>query len=346
MAENELKIRILATALNFRDILKAMELYPGAAGDFGYEATGEVLEVGSAVLDFKPGDKVIAIGQGLLAGEAVVQEVQAAPLPHHLSPAQGASIPIVFLTAQYGLYHLAQLKKGQKVLIHAASGGVGLAAIALARLKGAEIYATASQAKQAYLKELGIDSVYDSRSTEFSQQILSDTGGTGVDVVLNSLTGAGFIAASLACLKQGGVFLEIGKLNIYTQEEMGKARPDVHYQVIAIDTRMNEEPRQIQKELHAILDLFHQKALTPLPITEYPVSEAMRALHYVQQAQHIGKVVLTNPQPFIYNPKATYLITGGIGGLGLELAKYLIAKGVKHLALTSRSHPSNSVHNG
>ena len=340
---DELKIRILSTALNFRDVLKAMHLYPGEAGDFGYEAVGEVLDVGRAVENFKAGDRVIAMGQGLSAGEAVVKKVQVALLPEGLSSAQGASIPVVFLTAHYALNTLAKIKKGQKVLIHAASGGVGLAAIELARSKGALIYATTSTPKQSYLKERGIEYIYDSRSLEFSQNILKDTDGIGVDIVLNSLTSPGFIEASLACLKEGGVFLEIGKLNIYSQAQMDNVRPDVRYYVIEHDRRLAEEPRQIQEELQALLALFAQNKLSPLPVTEYSVTETMEAFNYLQQARHIGKIVVNNPQPFTYNPNATYLITGGTGGLGIELARHLITKGVKHLALTSRSKASEAL---
>ncbi len=344
LAADEIKIHILATALNFRDVLKAMNLYPGDSGDFGYECVGEVIASGDAVQKIKLGDQVIVVGQGLLGGEAVVKVAQAVPLPKALSPAQGASIPIVFLTANYGLNQLANIKKGQKVLIHAASGGVGLAAIELAKREGAEVYATASRPKQAYLKEtLGLLHVYDSRSTQFSEQILADTEGQGVDIVLNSLTGEGYIPASLACLKEGGVFLEISKLNVYTKEQMGSVRPDVHYHLIEIDKRIENEPKQIQKELDAILALFASDELRPLPITQYPVVDVIDAFHYLQQSKQIGKVVLINPKPFEYASDATYLITGGTGGLGLALARHLLAKGVTHLALTSRSKASKEL---
>jgi NADPH:quinone reductase-like Zn-dependent oxidoreductase/NADP-dependent 3-hydroxy acid dehydrogenase YdfG len=344
LTDESVKIRILATALNFRDVLKSMHLYPGNAGDFGYECVGEVLDVGPQVKLFKPGDKIIVMGEGLLAGETVIREVQAALLPSYLTPEEGASIPIVFLTANYGLNQLAKIKKGQRVLIHAASGGVGLAAIQLARLKGAEVYATASQSKQPYLREvLGIEHVYDSRSLAFGEQILRDTRGLGIDVVLNSLTGEGFIATSLSCLKKGGVFLEIGKINVYSEIDMATARPDLAYHLIEIDQRMKEDPEVIQHELQSILALFSKGELSPLPMTVYPVTQAMAAFHYLQQSKHIGKVVLNRPMPFRYQPDASYLITGGTGGLGLELAKHLIDQGVKYIALTSRSVLSEAV---
>lgn len=342
LAENELKIQIDATALNFRDVLKAMNLYPGDAGDFGYECAGEVVELGRNVRKFKIGDKVIAIGQGLCGGMAVVNQQQVALLPKGLTSIQGASIPIVFLTANHALNQLAHIKKGQRILIHAASGGVGIAAIAFARLRGVEVFATASSAKQGYLKNtLGISMVYDSRSVEFSKHILRDTDGLGVDVVLNSLTGEGFIAASLACLRKGGVFVEIAKLNIYTKEQMHALRPDVVYHQMALDTRLQQEPTSIQKELQSILALFEKGQLTPLPITEYPVSKAADALHYMQQTKHIGKVVLYNPGVYRYNAKASYLITGGTGGLGLALAKHMLGQGAKRLVLISRGKLSS-----
>lgn len=344
LAKDEVRLRILATALNFRDVLKTMDLYPGDAGDFGYECTAEVLEIGSSVQDLQIAEQVIVFGFGLFGGEIVVKAAQVVSLPKELSSVQGASIPIVFLTANYGLNELAGLKKGQRVLIHAATGGVGLAAIEFARLVGADIYATTSTAKQGYLKEnLGLKHVYDSRDISFSQKILKDTNGLGVDVVLNSLTTEGFIEASLACLKEGGVFLEIGKRNIYTQAKMDEVRPDVLYYLIELDKRMQEEPKKVQAELKAIVALFTQGKLRPLPITEYKISHAVDAFHYLQQAKQIGKVVLTNTQPFKYRTDASYLITGGSGGLGFELAQHLIAQGARHLVLTSRSKPSEKL---
>lgn len=344
LANNELRIAVRATALNFRDVLSAMNLYPGDAGDLGYECVGEVLEIGSQVRLIKPGQRVLVVGDGLLAGQAIVKENQITLIPDDLSAEQAAAIPIVFLTANYGFNELAKIKKGQKVLIHAASGGVGLAAIEFARLKGAIVYVTASKSKQAYLKtNLRIEHCYDSRTLKFSKQILADTQGEGVDVVLNSLTSAGFIDASLACLKKGGVFLEIGKINIYSKEKMSQVRPDVNYHVIEIDKRIKEEPQAIQVELKAILQLFSEKKLNLIPLTVFPVTQAIEAFHYLQQAKQIGKVVLSIPKRFSYDSSATYLITGGTGGLGLELAKHLLKKGVRHLALISRNNASEKL---
>ncbi len=341
LGPNQLRLKVEVTSLNFRDVLKAMDLYPGDAGELGYECVGEVLAVGQEVKGIRPGSRVIVMGQGLLAGEAVVDAVQVCALPKELRPIDGAAIPIVYLTADYGLNQLAKLKPGQKVLIHAATGGVGLAAIAFSRLAGAQVYATASVAKQAYLREgLGIENVYDSRSTDFGAAILSATSGAGVDVVLNSLTSDGFIESSLSCLKQGGVFLEIGKINIYSSEKMKAVRPDVDYHIIETDQRMKDEPILVQKELNHILSLFSSGQLKPLPVTTFSVSDTIAAFHYLQRAKQIGKVVITYPASFQYQSEGSYLITGGTGGLGFALAEHLIAQGVKHLVLTSRSPAS------
>ncbi|MCW0218392.1 MAG: zinc-binding dehydrogenase, partial [Prosthecobacter sp.] len=283
MAADEVSIRILATALNFRDVLKAMQLYPGEAGDFGYECAGEVLATGSKVTRVKAGDKVIVTGTGLFGTDVIVSEHQVYLMPDNLTPEQGASLPIVFLTANYGLNILAKLKKGQKVLIHAATGGVGLAAIALAKLAGAEVYATTSAGKQAWLKEhLNVEQVFDSRSTAFKEHLKD------MDVILNSLTGEGFIEASLSCLKEGGTFLEIGKLNIYSKAEMSAIRPDVNYHIIALDKRMQEEPEQVREEMTGILSLFAANKLQALPIKTFTVSDTMEAFHYLQHAKQIG----------------------------------------------------------
>lgn len=338
-----LRIRIKATALNFRDVLNAMNLYPGEAGDMGYEACGEVIAKGSAVKDITLGSNVVMMGTGLFGTEVVVSETDVYMLPKTLSIQEGASVPIVYLTANYALNHLAKLQQKQKVLIHAATGGVGLAAIAFAKRAGAEIYATASQEKQAYLKAQGITYVYDSRSTDFAAQINKDTQNQGVDVVLNSLTSEGFIEASLSCLKKEGVFLEIGKLNVKSQEEMKLLRPDVLYHLIAMDVRMQEESYQVHNELQWIMEQFTIGELNPLPLHEFAIQDCIHALHFLQQAKHIGKVVLTYPQPFTYKDDATYLITGGAGGLGLALAEHLIVHGVRHLVLTSRRKASDDL---
>lgn len=339
----DVSVAIAATALNFRDVLKAMDLYPGEAGNLGYEGAGTIVAKGDEVHDLQLGDRVLITGTGLFSSQVNVHQLQVAKLPPHLSMLEGCCIPIVFLTAYYALVQLAQLKKGQKVLIHAAAGGVGLAAIQLAKLKGAVIYATASISKQAYLNSLGISHLYDSRNTDFASSILQDTGGSGVDVILNSLTGPGFIDANLRALKKEGCYLEIGKLNIYSHGVMKQQRPDIEYHIIALDERMSRQPELIHQELTHILTLFAHGDLVPLPLTVFDITASIEAFEYLQRAKNIGKVIISHSEEFNYKNDHSYLISGGLGALGFALAEHLISRGVKHLALLSRSAPTSQL---
>ena len=264
LAAHEVEISVCASGLNFRDVLNALGLYPGEPGPLGGEVAGIVRRVGKAVKSFKPGDAVFGLSASGFRSHAITYETLIIKLPKTLSFAQAAGLPIGYLTAFEGLIQLAKLKKGDKVLIHAATGSVGLSAVQLAKQVGAEIYATASSSKQTYLKELGIKHIYDSRSTDFGAQILKDTKNKGVDVVLNSLTSEGFIDASLSCLKKNGIFIEIGKRNIYSQEQMQSARADVEYHIVAIDDLMQQQPDYIGEMLQTITDLLTQEAIQPI----------------------------------------------------------------------------------
>ena len=212
-------------------------------------------------------------------------------------------------TAHYGLNHLAKIKAGDKVLIHTAAGGVGLIAVQIALNKGAETYATASKGKQQYLRELGIKHVYDSRNTDFGEEILKDTHAQGVDIVLNMLTSEGFKEASLNCLKQGGVFLEISKRNIYTLDEMKKIRPDVQYYVIAVDNIIVESPKAIEQLMKELVEMLGQGIIKPPYITRYPIEQLPIAMRDMQQAKQIGKIVITQPLPLIetISPESCYI---------------------------------------
>jgi acyl transferase domain-containing protein/NADPH:quinone reductase-like Zn-dependent oxidoreductase/acyl carrier protein len=342
--DDAVEIKIEATSLNFRDILNAMQLYPGNAGDLGYECCGEVIAIGKKVSQFKVGEKVIVFGQGLFANERIISQNQCVSLPNQLTPAQGASIPVAYLSAYYALFELANLKSGQKILIHAASGGVGLAAIAFALSKRCKIFATASNVKQDYLRNtIGLTHVYDSRSTNFSQQILKDTNGEGVDIVINSLTGEGFVQSSLKCLSKSGVFIELSKINIYSHEKIQSLREDVDYKLLELDSIMQHNPRKVQNDLNNIINKLVNNKLALLPITSYPVTQLPTAFKTLKEAHHIGKVVVNHISPFSYKKDKTYLITGGNGGLANKLTQHLIENGAKHIVLISRSEAKHHI---
>ena len=225
------------------------------------------------------------------------------------------------------------------MLIHAASGGVGLAAIQLAQQRGATVFATASTYKRATLREMGVEYVYDSRSTDFADQILADTGGAGVDVVLNSLTNEGFVEATVRATAQGGRFAEIAKRDIWTHAQMAAARPDIDYEIVALDATIEQEPERVGNLLAELADSMASGELAPLAVEVYPLTEAKTAFRRMQQARHIGKIVLQMPKPLQPRDDRSYLITGGLGALGLYTAAHLAQLGAGDIVLTSRRMP-------
>jgi phthiocerol/phenolphthiocerol synthesis type-I polyketide synthase C len=339
-APGEVQVEVHAAGLNFRDVLNALGAYPGDPGPLGGEAAGVVAALGDGVRDLVVGDPVFGMIAGSFATRCNTPTDWLVRMPANLDFAAAATVPIAFCTAQ-AVFELAKLQSGERVLIHAAAGGVGLAAIQLAQALGAEIYATASEAKQGYLRELGIEHIYDSHSSEFGDQILHDTGGAGVELVLNSLTGPGFVAASLDCLGDGGRFIEIGKRDIWSTEQIADARPDVTYHILALDDWMVQEPHRVRGLLAGIAGRLETDELRPLRRRIYPLAEAPAAMRTMQQARHIGKIVLSIEHAAV-RANASYLITGGLGALGLAACAWLAEQGARHLVLTSRREPDKA----
>jgi len=342
LGPNEIALDVKAAGLNFRDVLNAMGLYPGDAGLMGLECSGVVTQVGTRVRSFKKGDSVMGFVFGGFANRVITSDSLLVAKPATLSFVEAAALPIVFATAYYALHELAILKAGEKVLIHAAAGGVGLAAVQIAQQMGAEIYVTAGSAeKQEYLRKMGVEHIYHSRSLDFAEQIRKDTQGRGVDVVLNSLSGEGFIEKSVSICNSRARFIEIGKRGIWTQEEMAKSRPDIAYYIFALDSMILQQPAEAQVLLQSVVDQFSQEQFHPLPCKIYPLTKALEAFKFLQRAKHIGKVVLIPPtaKALQLDPSASYLITGGLGGLGLLFAEFLANKGARHLVLVGRSAP-------
>ena len=340
----QVEIRVRATGLNFRDVLNVLDLYPGDPGPLGGECAGEIAAVGTGVERLRPGDPVIALAPASFANYAVTLAEFVTPKPEHLSDEEAATIPICFLTVHHALCRLGQMQPGERVLIHAASGGVGLAAIQLARQVGVEIFATAGNPrKRQYLKSLGIEHVMDSRSLEFADQIREATGGQGVDLVLNSLTGE-TIAASLSVLRAGGRFLELGKTDLWDQRRVDEFRPGVKFHAIALDQMMAQEPETVHQLFREVMPQFVERRLQPLPLRTFRIQNMVDALRHMARAEHIGKVVIQaaaesgfGAQTLALHENGTYLITGGLGGLGLKLARWLVDRGARHLVLVGRS---------
>ena len=339
----EVLIDVAATGLNFRDVLNALNRYPGDASSLGSECAGTVAAVGEGVTRVAVGDRVLAMAEGSFASFATAPQAMVARLPEHLSYGAAATIPITFLTAAWSLQEVGGLRAGETVLIHAGAGGVGMAAIQLAQHVGARIFATAgSPAKRQRLVELGVEAVFDSRSLDFSQQILERTEGRGVDVVLNSLADE-FVDASVACLADDGRFLEIGKTGVWTTEQFTQVRPNGKYDVIFLGEECVRRPDDVGRWLDEIVGALDRGELQPLPARRFPLEHAVDAFRFMAQARHVGKVVLMATTGVDLAPGASYLVTGGLGGIGLAVAEDWAARGARRLVLAGRRAPDAEV---
>ncbi|MEB4211036.1 SDR family NAD(P)-dependent oxidoreductase [Mycobacterium sp. 94-17] len=328
----QVRVTVAAAGVNFRDVLVALGMYPGAA-QLGAEGAGIITEIGSGVTDVAVGDAVMGIF-GLAGSEAVVDRRLVTRVPSGWPLTRAAAVPVVFLTAYYGLSVLAGLRAGQRVLVHAATGGVGMAAVQLARHWGAEVFATASRGKWDTLRAMGFDDAHiaDSRTLEFERKFAATAG--GVDVVLNSLAGD-FNDASLRLLGPGGRFIEMGKTDLRDPEAVAQAHPGVTYRAFDL---MEAGPDRIAEMLAELLRMFAAGVLEPLPVTVFDARSAADAYRFVSQARHIGKVVLAMPDGPAGLAGGTSLITGGTGMAGAAVARHLVERHrVPHVMLVSRS---------
>lgn len=351
LGKGQVRIAVEAAGLNFHDVIVGM----GWAGDtmhadsaewMGVEASGRVLEVGAEVTDVAVGEQVFACAYrcSSFATEMVTWKGFVASATKSMPLAALATIPLVSATVAIA-FDLAQLKAGERVLIHTGTGGVGQAAIQLAQAVGAEVYSTASSTKQEYLRALGVEHVFDSRQTQFGEAILAATGGKGVDVVLNTLTGEGFIEASLACLATNGRFVELSKLNIWSEQKMATVRPDVSYHVLGIDVVRYDDQERLASALADVRRRMAGGELRPLPYSVWPFTEAVPAMEFMRSARHVGKIVLTMPplQGGQLKADRTYLVTGGLGGIGGAVAGWLADKGAGTIVLNGRRPPDAEV---
>ena len=338
----EVEIEVKAAGLNFRDVLNALGMYPGDAGLLGGECAGTITAVGSGVDGFQAGQEVLAIASGCFGSHVCVPAICVWPKPRNLSFQEAATIPIAFLTARYGLENLAGIKATDRVLIHAASGGVGCAAVQIVRRSGARLYATASPTKWPHLRSQGVENIMNSRSLDFAREIMDLTDGKGVDIVLNSLAGE-FIPKGLEILAPGGRFLEIGKREIWSQEQVRAVRPDVSYFPYDLAQLLLQNPADLNPILGEVLREIEAGSLKPIPHRDFPIESAASAFRFMAQARHVGKVVIstTRRSQFLRGDR-TYVITGGLGAIGKEIAAWMVGQGARHLALLSRSAPSDA----
>jgi 1-acyl-sn-glycerol-3-phosphate acyltransferase len=356
LADDEVEIEVKAASLNFRDVMFAMGMLPSAAfdnmlsaGALGVDCAGIVSAVGDSVIHVRPGDEVVALSPASLASHAITKDL-VVPKPKAMSFEQAAALPLAYVTALYALETLAGLKPGERVLIHAASGGVGLAAVSVAQRAGAEIFATAgSEAKREYLRSRGVRHVMDSRSLDFAAQIMDVTRGCGVDVVLNSLSGEA-IAKGLSVLAPRGRFLEIGKADIYRNSDLALQHfsRNLSFFAIQIDLLCDVDRVVLRERMQRMVEGIEDGTLAPLPTQVFPLSSLEEGLRTLAQARHTGKIVISVDDPDIpilphggsaplFRQDATYLITGGRGGVGSALARWMVTRGARHLALMSRN---------
>jgi acyl transferase domain-containing protein len=333
----EVEIRVQATALNFKDVLNALDLYPGDPGPLGGECAGTIVACGEGVADLRVGDPVVAVAPGAFGDYVTTMATLVAAAPPDLTPEVAAALPIPFVTATFALEHLARLQPGERVLIHAAAGGVGLAAVQIAQGVGAEVFATAgSGAKRSYLQSLGIQHVYDSRSTEFADEILRATQNEGVDVVLNSLAGES-IAASVRALRAGGRFLELGKRDLLATAEISTIERGITYFLIDWGATALARPALVQSIFRDVLARQRSGVLRPLPVTVFPRTAISDAFRTMAQARHTGKLVVSwTPTESPIRGDETYVVTGGLTGIGLLTLDWLVGQGARHVAVLAR----------
>jgi acyl transferase domain-containing protein/NADPH:quinone reductase-like Zn-dependent oxidoreductase/acyl carrier protein/short-subunit dehydrogenase len=359
---DEVEVAVHATGLNFRDIMYALGLLSdeavekGFAGpSLGLEFAGVVLAAGPDAREFAPGDAVVGFAPSSFSNRLMTRSAALSAIPAGMSFEAAATLPSTFFTAYYALHHLARLQPGEKVLIHGAAGGVGIAAIQIAKWCGAEIYATAgSDEKRNFLSLLGVDHIFDSRDLAYADQILQVTGGAGIDVVLNSLAGEA-INRNFRVLKPFGRFLELGKRDFYENTRIGLRpfRNNISYFGIDADQLMAERPELTRRLFAEVLELFKQRLLFPLPYQAFAAEEVVDAFRHMQQARQIGKIVVTYhdgvpaaPPPraaqtarLALSDAATYLVAGGLSGFGLRTAEWLADRGARHLVMFGRRGP-------
>jgi len=352
--EGEVIIEVKAAGMNFRDVLKALALYPAETADariFGDEVAGIVKSVGSAVKHLKPGDRVFGLAVFGLATESIARGGDMRCIPDGISFEEAATLPVVFMTSWHALKTVAQLQPGERVLVHAGAGGVGMAAIQIAHHLGAEVIASAGSAsKRALLTTLGVKHVIDSRRGDFAEAVMELTDGQGVDVVLNALA-AEAIPMGLSCLAEFGRFIEIGKRDIYQNSRipLWPLRKNASFHVVAMDGIFSGNEKKTSQILQTITDLVQQGELKPLPYRAFPACRIDSAFRLMAGGKHTGKVLVSFPEPFVVRrgeplvpgfavkPDGAYLITGAFGGFGKVVAEWLADCGAKHLVLTSRS---------
>ncbi|WP_455565742.1 type I polyketide synthase [Micromonospora maritima] len=339
----EIQVRVHSAGLNFKDVLNALGMLKEFGEQpLGFECAGTVVAAGPDA-EFAGGDDVIVNYFGLMKRRVTVPSAVAVRKPAAISFPEAAGLVSVYVTAYYALHHKAGIKAGDRVLVHAAAGGVGQAAVHLARLAGAEVFATASPHKWPLLREQGVTHVMNSRTLDFADEILAATDGRGVDIVLNSLN-KDFIPAGMKALGTGGRFIELGKVGAWTPEQVRETRPDVTYHNFDLSELPSDELIAVNKSvMETVVDLVESGELPALPTTTYNLDEVEEAFGVLSRGANVGKLVLTLDEQrpaavgrLDIDAEHTYLVTGGLGALGLIAAEKLVDLGARHIVLLGR----------
>jgi NADPH:quinone reductase-like Zn-dependent oxidoreductase len=358
LAPHLIEVEPRAYGVNFRDVMVAM----GQLNEriMGLECSGIIKRVSTEAAEqgYSVGDKVFCLLRGPFGSRLHVEWTSVAHMPEGLSFEDAASLPVIFCTAYIGLIDMARLRKSQTVLIHAAAGGVGQAAIMIAKHLGLEIYATVGTPEKRELVmtkyDIPDDHIFSSRDTSFAAGVLAATNGRGVDAVLNSLAGP-LLQESFNVLAPFGYFIEIGKrdLEINSQLEMRPFTRQVSFSAFYLLASMNHSPLEVHRVLNKLTELLTDNIIAPVhPITAFPMGDFAKAFRLLQTGKHMGKVVLAvGPQEMVpvlprtptakFSSEASYLIVGGLGGIGRSIAHWMMARGAKNLIFMSRSAASS-----
>ncbi|PNY29025.1 Polyketide synthase [Tolypocladium capitatum] len=363
LQEDQVRVLVKATGINFKDVMVALNQV--SDDHIGQEFAGVVMEAGANwKTTFGPGEGVCGIVSGSFRTCVRARGSHMMKIPPGVSFTEASAIPMAYATAQYGLHHLAHLQPGESILIHAAAGAVGQAAIQLAQRTGARVYVTVStpEKKKLLVDRYGIDPshFFSSRYTRFAQQIMQRTGGRGVDVVLNSLAGHA-LAESWRCLAAFGRFVEIGKrdMSAFKSLPMEPFLRNVSFCSLdlAVVSKLNDGlMARIMQEVQALfLDEATQKHMAPYPLTVFKRSGFEEAFRLLQTGRHVGKAVVDweqgdtiqavprSPLDYRFDDKATYMIVGGLGGIGRSVGGWMCRHGARHVILVSRSGPKSDV---
>ncbi|KAL8695116.1 MAG: hypothetical protein Q9224_003449 [Gallowayella concinna] len=349
------EVEIKVVGLNFRDVLTSMGVIEILGRGPGLESSGIVRKVGPDTKYLKEGDRVVCCSDGSFSTTTSITELCCARIPDTLGFLDAATIPVVYSTVIYGLTDIARLAQGQSVLIHSAAGGVGIAAIQIAQMIGAEIFCTvSSEEKIDFVRQnfnIPRDRMFYSRDTSFLSEILRETNGRGVDVVLNSLSGE-LLHASWECVAEFGTMVEIGKRDLlgHGTLSMNPFLENRTYAGVDLSQVCVRKPALMHDLLRRAIQFYTQGHIKPIfPVKEFHAAQVEEAMRYMQKGQHIGKIVVSMPESpteleakpnvreLALRPDVSYLLAGGLGGLGRSTASWLVEKGAKHLIFLSRS---------